>query len=368
MTADALLYKLYGCQGDPARWTDMLNQLCRETGARSAVLQTMRRRGEGLSVAWSAADARTQAQQHAPAPGVADDGNPRLGGQRIARGLGRIVRDRDLFDDGDPAQRRLQELLAQRRLGCFIGSLQQLDDGMYLGLALHRDVDDAGDFTPSGEALLAQLAPHLCQAVGLQLRAQARAELDRRLRGHLDQLRGALLICGADGRVQWLNQGAQDVLRAGGPLQLRDGMLGAAGVAADMLLKQALAAALDGAGGTRCLVLGQGMRRLQLALQAPGGSGDAGHPASVLVAITGVAAGAPPPAAAIAALFGLTPAEASLVAGLAAGSTLEQYAAQRGVSLGTVRGQLKQAQAKTGASRQAELVRMVLSCAAAQFL
>lgn len=88
----------------------------------------------------------------------------------------------------------------------------------------------------------------------------------------------------------------------------------------------------------------------------------------MLLAVTGAGAGAPISAAAIVTLFGLTPAEACLVAGLVAGYSLEQYAVRRGVSLGTVRGQLKQVLGKTGATRQAELVRLVLSSVAAQLL
>lgn len=66
----------------------------------------------------------------------------------------------------------------------------------------------------------------------------------------------------------------------------------------------------------------------------------------------------------LARLFGLSPAESGLAAALAGGESVNDYAEARGVSLNTVRTQLKQALAKTGARRQAELVRLVLSGAA----
>ena len=57
-------------------------------------------------------------------------------------------------------------------------------------------------------------------------------------------------------------------------------------------------------------------------------------------------------------LFGLTPAEADLVQALAADERLAAYAERRGRSLNTVKTHLKAVFAKTGTTRQAELVRL----------
>lgn len=64
-------------------------------------------------------------------------------------------------------------------------------------------------------------------------------------------------------------------------------------------------------------------------------------------------------------LFSLTPAEARLAAALANGDSLECMAQRFGVSLNTVRTQLKSCFRKTGTSRQNELVKLVLSAPAA---
>ena len=87
-----------------------------------------------------------------------------------------------------------------------------------------------------------------------------------------------------------------------------------------------------------------------------------------MLVLTPAQGGCDIPPDALAKMFGLTPAEARLTGALVTGSTVEQYAQHRGVSVGTVRVQLKQVQAKTGARRQSELVRLVLSSAAAQLL
>jgi DNA-binding CsgD family transcriptional regulator len=58
-------------------------------------------------------------------------------------------------------------------------------------------------------------------------------------------------------------------------------------------------------------------------------------------------------------LYGLTPAESRLVGELAEGSTLQQIAALRAITLSTLRTQLKAVFSKTGSRRQVDLVRMV---------
>lgn len=60
-------------------------------------------------------------------------------------------------------------------------------------------------------------------------------------------------------------------------------------------------------------------------------------------------------------MYSMTPAEAHLTESLVYGQSLKQYAEVRGVSMNTVRTQLKAVAAKTGAKRQADLVRIVLT-------
>jgi len=64
------------------------------------------------------------------------------------------------------------------------------------------------------------------------------------------------------------------------------------------------------------------------------------------------------------AFYDLTPAEAEIVVLLAEGVSLEEAAKRRGVTINTVRSQLKNAFAKTDTNRQGELIRLVLTGAA----
>ena len=63
------------------------------------------------------------------------------------------------------------------------------------------------------------------------------------------------------------------------------------------------------------------------------------------------------------AMLGLSPSEARLTASLAAGETVQQFARDAGVTLNTARTLLKRAFSKSGVTRQADLIRLALSCA-----
>jgi DNA-binding CsgD family transcriptional regulator len=60
-------------------------------------------------------------------------------------------------------------------------------------------------------------------------------------------------------------------------------------------------------------------------------------------------------------MFGLTRAEASFASALVAGQSVREYAEREQLSEETVRTHLKRVLAKTGARRQQELVRIILS-------
>lgn len=360
MNHDPLLLDLYGCPGQPALWPQVLDRLCAETGASSAVVQAIRLDGARPSVQWQASDRRTARQ--APRLSVNVE-NPRLAPHRGLRGLNRVVRDDDLFDRGDPARDALERDLATMGMGRFLGTLQLLEGDIYLGVALHRAVDDQRDFGRTVAARVAALAPHLRQAcqLGIQLRRTERGL--QQLQGHLDGLRCGLLVCDADAQVQWMNRSARQLTDEVGELQLQGRTLRTRQPGPTHRLHGEIAMA--DAQRTRFVALGGGARALHLAVRAwQPQDGER----SVLIAVTRAGDGANVPADAWCRLLGVTPAEGALVATLVGGGTVEQHAAQRGVSTGTVRGQLKQVLAKTGMHRQAELVRLALGSAAAHLL
>lgn len=174
----------------------------------------------------------------------------------------------------------------------------------------------------------------------------------------LDRLPCGMVLCDASAQVHWRNASA-DRLLAAGPVRLIGSRLFADSRADMDALLQKLAEAASSAGNSvRYLCLGQGELTLHLAIQG------AARSSSIALLLSSPRRAVDIPTDALIQLFGLTPAEGGLVAALANGSTLEQYAQQRGVSVGTARVHLKASLKKTGTRRQSELVRLVCTSVA----
>lgn len=359
--SDPLLLELYGCCAEPSRWSGLLDRICAAVGARSAVIQGITyEQGERGQPFWCVHDSRTNQAGYERL--ISDARNPRLEGPRFATGIGRLTSDDMLFPrrDDQPLKQRLQHELSELGLGRFLGGLMPIGQGRFVGLALHRDLADEADFSPADHARLTGLLPHLAQAVSLSQAAVAARSLEAALRGCLDRWHGGLLVCDREGRVQWMNRFAQRCVGAATPLRLQDGRLQARGAQGVRLQAALLAAEVSGERGF--LALEHAGERLHLALLPLAGGGANG----VLVSVSDGRLIGDIPASALSVLFNLTDAEARLTGALVRGDTLEQYAQRRGVSVGTVRYQLKQVLVKTGAGRQSDLVRTVLCSAAAQ--
>lgn len=363
-----LLLDLYACAGQPDRWSLVLDRLCNQTGARSAIVQAFRLdERKGVQFTWQMTDRRTAEQPPVENPRVSGADNPRFDQHRVMGALNRVSCDDDLFERHEPARESLRQGLAGIGLGEFLGALHRLPSGLLLGVALHRAVDDHRHFGAADVALLSTLTPHLAQAceLGQELLA-ARAEL-RQLQQHADMLRCGLILCDEHAHVQWMNRAARSLTGSDGPLTLTGGVLRAHTPALSAQLHDELArAAHQGNSAARYIALGPPDRLVHLAMRAR--TPDADGRRSVMLAVTSAHAAIDVPAAAWSKLLGLTAAESALVTALTQGRTLDEHATLRGISLGTARNQLKQALTKTGTSRQVDLVRVALGSAAAHVL
>lgn len=363
-TADALLLRLYDCCTDPRRWSEVMDLLCVELGARSAVIQGLSLEGPRAATFWVAHDSRTNLAPYQAS--ISDSGNPRLDGKRLRFAAGRLVHDEDLFDDNErPIQQRLQQQLSAIGYGRFLGGLIPIGDHRYMALALHREVGDRRHFSDRQMDRMLKLLPHFAQALRLSQSIACSRSAEALLRGHLERWECGLIVCDVEGQVLWRNQRANDALICGGGLRLCNGQLQASGADA----QQRLATALRRQAGRSApgfVALEAGGRRWQLALQELEPASAARADTLLLVAVTDDRPIGVIPAESLVTLFELTDAESRLTSALVAGVTLEEYAVRRGVELSTVRYQLKQVLAKTGTRRQVDLVRQVLCSAAAR--
>jgi DNA-binding CsgD family transcriptional regulator len=170
---------------------------------------------------------------------------------------------------------------------------------------------------------------------------------------------GAVLVA-RDGRVVYVNEAGKEALAAHLGLTMRGDLVVAVAPDTRRKLSVALAGAcrppfIDGA-VLLTATNGSGVTKPMrvLSMERIAGSSRRADEGLALLCI-GSARQRTPEASMLAQLFGLTAAESALMAAVAAGERLHQHAARRGVSLATVRAQLRNVFVKTGAATQADL-------------
>lgn len=174
---------------------------------------------------------------------------------------------------------------------------------------------------------------------------------------------GAILVA-HDGRVVYLNEGGKEALAAQDGLALR----GACVVATSPDTRRRFLMALNhachapfvdgalllspnGTSGLRRALRIVSIERLKAREALRPDRADGG----LALLCVACARSRPPDASLLGSLFGLTGAESALMAAIVGGERLHACAARRGVSLATVRAQLRNVFVKTGAATQSEL-------------
>ncbi|GIL40113.1 helix-turn-helix transcriptional regulator [Roseiterribacter gracilis] len=226
----------------------------------------------------------------------------------------------------------------------------------------------AGSFDDDDEALVARLAPHLGQMLSLRTRLQGSGRRALYAEDALDTVPFGVLRCRVDGRVTFANRQARAIFDANDGLRTSPLL--------ECALRSAQAALL-----TRLRAVVRGVVA-ESALQVERPSGAPSYRVIILPFATSQRTGDDEALVFVhdpmtqdaglqqraAELFGLSPAEADLAVGLAQGETVQEIADRRQVRISTVRSQLQSALAKTGAARQADLIRAVLSVGTARRL
>jgi DNA-binding CsgD family transcriptional regulator/PAS domain-containing protein len=238
-------------------------------------------------------------------------------------------------------------------------------DGKYLGhvhMGRHRDY---GYVTADEAAFIKRLMPHVQRAMTISnVLNMMKVELHAS-RKTLDALAVGVIVVTASGEVIETNVAADAILEAEALLRVRQGKLEAINPDANLRLMRAFAAATADA---QAAISGAGV-----ALPGLGDSGVAyvlpyaGRPngrafISGAKAVLFVKTRSTPhavPLDALSALYGLTRAETALLGLIADGRTVEDCAKSLGVAITTARTHLARLFAKTGTSRQPELVALV---------
>lgn len=249
-----------------------------------------------------------------------------------------------------------------------LSSLIHNEGGGLSVLACHRGPDQR---PASDEDLefLRRLTPHLQRARKLSIQLGTLETREKVLFDVLDRLPVGLVFVDAMGGLVRANSRGERILIEGDGLGVSRGML----VAERARDTQKLAAAI--ANARRPDVLGGAGAPTSIRLPRPSGGRDlevmvcpidrrsttwSDDRAAAFLVVGDGAADLTGVALRMQDLYGLSAAEAALAVALANGATVKSWAEERGVSVETVRWQLKQVFSKTGTSRQPELIRLML--------
>lgn len=245
--------------------------------------------------------------------------------------------------------------------------------GLLARLRFSRRKDEA-NFTTRDRELLTLLTPHLRQAVAIHSRLHQMASERDIYSGAVDQLSVATFILDEQGRLTSRNAMATALIKDADGLSLRGERLHIASHAIDGELQAALTSVISAqqTGETalvKALRVPRRAGRSALALVvrpaplAQSNENQSGPCVAVFVSDPDQRDTASQNT--LGALFNLTPAEARLAILLARGLSLTEISEAQNISPHTARAQLKSIFAKTGISRQAELVRQIIKSVAA---
>jgi DNA-binding CsgD family transcriptional regulator/PAS domain-containing protein len=238
------------------------------------------------------------------------------------------------------------------------------------GLGIHRP-RDAGAFEAPDVARMARLLGHVRTSLQLRRRLRTPDETAAFAFAALDRLSTAVVLLAPAGGLLHVNGAAEAILRAGDGLTAGANGLCATAAEDDRRLQEMIAGArattfnADGqtGGGLVRINRPSGRRPYALSIMPVGRDLLAlGAPKpAVIVFITDPTLRRPLNPKTLEIQFGLSPAEARLVAGLASGTSLPQYAQQAGISYHTARTLLGRALARTETASQLDLVGLVLA-------
>lgn len=230
-----------------------------------------------------------------------------------------------------------------------------LEPNLLVGLNVHRTHKE-GRIDADATAAFAALAPHALAAVRTRLALGDRNARD--MAAALEYAGVAAFFCDRYGAVRAMTGRAERLAAEARLVTVRRGRLGAArladGLELDRAMARALAAVRPSAGVETVLIGPEGRRAVvHVRALAEDDWGLSFRPRLMVIVRQGPSK---PSVEVLRLAFGLTQAEAEIALSLAAGQPRELIAAHRGVTLGTLRQQVKTILAKVGASREAELI------------
>lgn len=356
---DTILQHLYGAVGLDDAWPEVLRMLAGYFDASFAMLVAA---GQGqfdqsFYAAWNHSDEAARAYsdhwwQH--------DIWLQEGSARGFFVQGNIMRGSDIVPLPIFRQSRFyREYLAPLSAEYLLVSA--ISDGSVPGLAPPSHLSffrrpDQSDFDADDMARMALVFPHVLRAFDLHWTTRRLQEQVVLLHRFLDALDFGVVMLDPAARVLYANHSARSLAAAAprwlGSLPTR--------VVSHEPLGALVHDCIHGQGGSTLLGGGSASPQSIMALALPV-DGKSGQPSACMLVLAGQAQAQAPSTvpAFVARIFGLSPAEARLLPPLLQGSTPAEIAVALNVKISTVRTQLSSIFAKTGATRQQDLIRLL---------
>jgi DNA-binding CsgD family transcriptional regulator len=350
-----LIDRIYESSFLPELWPQVLGELAEIAGGRGGVLFVA---NPELGIHhWSGSERiREDLDAYVSGGWIWKDLRP---GRVVASQHAGFLTDEDLFSDAERAtDPTIRDYYRARGLGWTAITGVPLPTGDMAILTVERDYAD-GPVETHAVAVLDSLRPHLAR--GALMSARLQMERARAVSEALSSIGLPALVFDGRGVVIAANSLIEPLTahvrwRAGDRVSLKD-------LAADALFQQAVRTVrLEAAPPVR-----------SFAVRDPDGAPSfvahvipiRGHARDLFALSAGALILTPvtlpnaPPVELIQSLFDLTPAEARVARGLAAGGTVDEIAANAAVSSNTVRAQVRGILAKTGLHRQVEVVALL---------
>lgn len=349
--------EIYDSASDESAWRRLPEVLAAATGAATCVVcaDTGRTVDEIVTLDLDAMAGEYAAHYHTQDPWM-------IHMRRAVPGL-RTVRGEEILPASAFAETEFYRDFA-RHSGTFhlLSAYFPLAPGRYMTVGIHRP-RGAREFGAGPLRMMNGLLPHLQRSTQLRRRlAQAEARAGAGFAA-LSALSFPAIVCAAGGHVRFANDAALALAGAESGLGLGTAsapMAVARPVESRVLRRMIADAARGGAGGA--LRVHDTGGRILLVLVAPLAPSLRELPGGEGLALVALGPGGDAPAfrrVVLASLFGLTAAESALAAALLTPGSLEAIAAERGVSMTTVRTQLRSIFAKTGTESQRDVVRLL---------
>jgi DNA-binding CsgD family transcriptional regulator/PAS domain-containing protein len=282
-------------------------------------------------------------------------------------GRGGVIRGETLISGDQLVKTEFyQDFLRKLDIFQIIGSVFRLGDDHVGMIGVHRG-RSAPSFDETQQKNLGSVLTHLQRS--LQLRQKFASLPAESASGvALPEEDGlSVLLVDSNGRLLQANAAAEALLKAGDALKIIDGCISVHHVRTSLRLQRlikdaAQSAALRSSSAGGLLTVPRADRFPLAVMVAPfhAAIGSSTAPVSAALVMIRDPAQSAELNAQLQGLFGLTPAEAKIANGLAGGASIEQIAVKHGLSHHTVRTQLKSISAKTGTSRQGELIALIL--------